>query len=74
MRKVCAAALALAVMTPLAAHNINPIERPDVGNWATRYLASKISEPVHETMTMLAYDCHARPEECRQPGAVRSHP
>lgn len=61
-----AAAWALLVLaTPAVAHNINPVERPDVGSWATRYLASKISDPVHETMTMLAYDCHARPHECQ---------
>ena len=64
MRAVMLVLLAIAGSAVVQAHNINPVERPDVSRWPTRYLAAKISEPVHETMTMLAYDCHARPHEC----------
>ncbi|NQD37725.1 hypothetical protein HPT27_11875 [Permianibacter sp. IMCC34836] len=64
MHRTISAALLLLAATAYG-HNINPIERPDVSSWGSRYLSSKISEPVHETMTMLAYDCHARPRECQ---------
>lgn len=58
------AGIALLCSQTAFAHNINPVERPDISGWGSRYLASKIAEPVHETMTMLSYDCHARPHEC----------
>ncbi len=46
------------------AFNINPLERPDLDHGPFSWFADKVSQPVHETMTMLAYDCHARPHEC----------
>jgi len=49
------------------AFNMNPLERPRSILIFLRhsYLLDKVSEPVHEKITLAAYDCIANPSKCR---------
>lgn len=49
------------------AFNMNPVKRPhSILTFARHsYLLDKVSEPAHEDITLVAYDCHANPSGCR---------
>jgi len=61
-------AIALAGSGGARAFDVNPI---DVDCWGKDYLcdftktSEKLKFPVHETMTLLAYDCYEKPDACK---------
>lgn len=49
---------------PVRAFNMDPVARPRGILWVPKALLDKVKEPVHEIMTVLAYDCHQDPSKC----------
>lgn len=66
MKKFIAIAISCAaVVAPAGAYNMNSVATPVLSYTSHAYLLDKVSDPVHEIITMLAYNCQANPGACR---------